>query len=155
MVPIRIPSLAERTEDIPALIQHFLQKYGQKFGVKREIDETAVEYLTQQQWPGNIRELENVVQRLMISSQKETIGMMDVVREKHGELFEYMPDTAAEEPHTELELAVAVDEYEKGLIKYAYEKYGSTRKAARALGISQTQMMRKIRKYGLSHAEES
>lgn len=155
VVPIRIPSLAERTEDIPALIGHFLQKYGQKFGVKREIDETAVEYLTQQQWPGNIRELENVVQRLMISSQKETIGMMDVVREKHGELFEYMPDTAAEEPRTELELAVAVDEYEKGLIKYAYEKYGSTRKAAKALGISQTQMMRKIRKYGLSHAEES
>ncbi len=155
VVPIRIPSLAERTEDIPALIQHFLQKYGQKFGVKREIDETAVEYLTQQQWPGNIRELENVVQRLMISSQKETIGMMDVVREKHGELFEYMPDTAAEGPRTELELAVAVDEYEKGLIKYAYEKYGSTRKAAKALGISQTQMMRKIRKYGLSHAEES
>ena len=81
--------------------------------------------------------------------------MMDVVREKHGELFEYMPDTAVEGPRTELELAVAVDEYEKGLIKYAYEKYGSTRKAAKALGISQTQMMRKIRKYGLSHAEES
>lgn len=155
VVPIRIPSLAERTEDIPALIQHFLQKYGQKFGVKREIDETAVEYLTQQQWPGNIRELENVVQRLMISSRKETISMMDVVREKHGELFEYMPDTAAGGPRAELDLAAAVDEYEKGLIKYAYEKYGSTRKAAKAIGISQTQMMRKIRKYGLSHTEES
>ena len=84
VVPIRIPSLAERTDDIPALVSHFLEKYGQKFGVKREIDDNAIEYLKQQQWPGNIRELENMVQRLIISSQGETITLMDVVKEKHG-----------------------------------------------------------------------
>lgn len=150
VVPIRIPSLAERTDDIPALVSHFLEKYGQKFGVKREIDDNAIEYLKQQQWPGNIRELENMVQRLIISSQGETITLMDVVKEKHGELFEYLPDEETDEvQQSEINLQKAVEEYECGLIKYAYEKYGSTRKAAKAIGISQTQMVRKKKKYNL------
>ena len=150
VVPIRIPSLAERTDDIPALVSHFLEKYGQKFGVKREIDDNAIEYLKQQQWPGNIRELENRVQRLIISSQGETITLMDVVKEKHGELFEYLPDEETDEvQQSEINLQKAVEEYECGLIKYAYEKYGSTRKAAKAIGISQTQMVRKKKKYNL------
>ena len=150
VVPIRIPSLAERTDDIPALVSHFLEKYGQKFGVKREIDDNAIEYLKQQQWPGNIRELENMVQRLIISSQGKTITLMDVVKEKHGELFEYLPDEETDEvQQSEINLQKAVEEYECGLIKYAYEKYGSTRKAAKAIGISQTQMVRKKKKYNL------
>ena len=150
VVPIRIPSLAERTDDIPALVSHFLEKYGQKFGVKREIDDNAIEYLKQQQWPGNIRELENMVQRLIISSQGETITLMDVVKEKHGELFEYLPDEETDEvQQSEINLQKAVEEYECGLIKYAYEKYGSTRKAAKAIGRSQTQMVRKKKKYNL------
>lgn len=150
VVPIRIPSLAERTDDIPALVSHFLEKYGQKFGVKREIDDNAIEYLKQQQWPGNIRELENMVQRFIISSQGETITLMDVVKEKHGELFEYLPDEETDEvQQSEINLQKAVEEYECGLIKYAYEKYGSTRKAAKAIGISQTQMVRKKKKYNL------
>lgn len=150
VVPIRIPSLAERTDDIPALVSHFLEKYGQKFGVKREIDDNAIEYLKQQQWAGNIRELENMVQRLIISSQGETITLMDVVKEKHGELFEYLPDEETDEvQQSEINLQKAVEEYECGLIKYAYEKYGSTRKAAKAIGISQTQMVRKKKKYNL------
>ena len=153
VVPIRIPSLSERTDDIPALVSHFLSKYSKKFGVKRGIDENAMEYLMQQQWPGNIRELENTVQRLIISSQGEDITMMDVMREKHSELFGYMPgeDLAAENQAqpAEKNLQTAVEEYEKSLIKYACEKYGSTRKAAKAIDISQTQLVRKKKKYGI------
>lgn len=153
VVPIRIPSLSERTDDIPALVSHFLSKYSKKFGVKRGIDENAMEYLMQQQWPGNIRELENTVQRLIISSQGEDITMMDVMREKHSELFGYMPgeDLAAENQAqpAEINLQTAVEEYEKSLIKYACEKYGSTRKAAKAIDISQTQLVRKKKKYGI------
>jgi len=148
VVPIRIPSLAERADDIPVLVNHFLGKYGKKFGVKRNIDDNAMEYLMQQQWPGNIRELENTVQRLMISSQGEDITLMDVMREKHGELFGYVPsDEMFSEQQAEINLQAAVEEYEKGLIKYACEKYGSTRKAAKGIGISQTQLVRKKKKY--------
>lgn len=148
VVPIRIPSLSERPDDIPALVEHFLAKYGKKFGVKRGMEDGAMEYLKQQQWPGNIRELENTVQRLMISSQGENITLMDVIREQHGELFGYISaEESIDNELQEINLQIAVDEYEKGLIKYACEKYGSTRKAAKAIGISQTQLVRKKKKY--------
>lgn len=151
VVPIRIPDLSERTDDIPALVNLFLSKYGKKFGTNRGITESAMDYMKRQPWPGNVRELENAVQRLMISAQGEDITLMDVMRDNHGELFEggnfgrEEPDGAEKE--TEIDLQHAVEEYEKGLIKYACEKYGSTRKAAKAIGISQTQLVRKKKKY--------
>ena len=155
VVPIHIPKLSDRSEDIPALVNHFLLKYAEKFGTKRTINESALEYLTRLSWPGNIRELENFVQRLIISSKGEDITLMDVMRETHSELFEaggYMPaasSLAEENGGPELDLQSAVDEYEAGLIRYACEKYGSTRKAARAIGISQTQLVRKKKKYNI------
>lgn len=77
---------------------------------------------------------------------------MDVMRETHGEIFGGNVEMdEGEEPNNgidkELDLQSAVDEYEKGIIKYACEKYGSTRKAAKAIGISQTQLVRKKKKY--------
>lgn len=151
VVPIRIPDLADRTDDIPALVSLFLGKYGKKFGAKRGIADSAMDYLKRLPWPGNVRELENSVQRLIISAQGEDITLMDVMRESHGELFEggsYGRDeTEGTEREAEIDLQSAVEEYEKGLIKYACEKYGSTRKAAKAVGISQTQLVRKKKKY--------
>ena len=154
VVPIRIPRLCDRPEDIPALVNHFLTKYAENFGTRRQINESAMDYLKQLPWPGNIRELENSVQRLIISTEGEDITLMDVMRETHGELFGGnvgIGDEEAEtaEPEMELNLQSAVDEYEKGLIQYACEKYGSTRKAAKAIGISQTQLVRKKKKYGI------
>lgn len=159
VVPIRIPSLSERVDDIPALVKHFLAKYGKKFGIARGITDSAMEYLQQLAWPGNIRELENSVQRLIISAKGEDISLMDVMHETHSELFEGGGFGTEEEERalpggsypmdTEISLQEAVDEYEKGLIKYACEKYGSTRKAAKAIGISQTQLVRKKKKYNL------
>ena len=159
VVPIRIPSLSERVDDIPALVKHFLAKYGKKFGIARGITDSAMEYLQQLAWPGNIRELENSVQRLIISAKGEDISLMDVMHETHSELFEGGGFGAEEEERalpggsypmdTESSLQEAVDEYEKSLIKYACEKYGSTRKAAKAIGISQTQLVRKKKKYNL------
>lgn len=136
-MPIRIPNLSDRVDDIPALVNHFLKKYGKKFGIARGIADSAMEYLQQLSWPGNIRELENSVQRLIISAKGEDISLMDVMHETHGDLFEGSSFGAEEEESAgqdssypidpELSLQEAVDEYEKGLIKYACEKYGSTR----------------------------
>ena len=157
VVPIRIPSLKDRSDDIPTLVEHFLEKYGKKFNMEINIEDVAMEYLRQQQWPGNIRELENAVQRLIISSKDGNITLMDVMKDSHGELFDtgvsaFGDDEifdAKKDEVPEMDLQLAVDEYEKGLIKYACEKYGSTRKAAKALGISQTQIVRKKKKYQL------
>ena len=148
VVPIKIPSLEERVEDIPVLVNHFLLKYGEKFGVKRGIATSAMEYLMQKQWPGNIRELENTVQRLMISAAGEDITLMDVMKDEHGDVFGVeVTEDYSDDIKTEIDLQSAVEEYEKGLIKYACQKYGSTRKAAKAIGISQTQLVRKKKKY--------
>lgn len=155
VVPIRIPRLGDRPEDIPVLVNHFLGKYGEKFGTSRKISESAMDYLKKLPWPGNIRELENSVQRLIISSKGEDITLMDVMRETHGEIFggPFMgideDEETGQEMDQEIDLQTAVDEYEKGLIKHACEKYGSTRKAAKAIGISQTQLVRKKKKYGI------
>ncbi len=152
VVPINIPNLKERTGDIGALIEHFLEKYGDKFEMQRTMDEDAVEYLKRCDWPGNIRELENVIQRLMISAKGENITVLDVMRELHAEVFE---NTKMElqgfsgEDASDMDLETMVNNFEKNIIRYACEKYGSTRKVAKAIGISQTQLVRKKKKYEL------
>lgn len=149
--PIVIPPLSDRKEDIPPLIASFIEKYNDKFGMDKYIDDDAVEYLKDHHWPGNIRELENVIQRLMISSVNDNITMMDVL----GELDEKMADRIQGRlPRDEIDresasLGRLVDAFEKDLIQYAWEKHGSTRKAAKAIGISQTQFVRKKNKYGI------
>lgn len=149
VVRVRVPNLRERTGDIPALVNHFLKKYSDKFEIQRKIDDDAVEYLKQCEWPGNIRELENVVQRLMISAKGEQITLLDVMRELHAEVFENTsPEVAADsEEGQALNLEKMVENFEKNIIKHACEKYGSTRKVAKAIGISQTQLVRKKKKY--------
>lgn len=152
VVRIKVPSLKERTGDIPALVNHFLKKYGAKFDMKRTIDRDAVEYLKQCEWPGNIRELENVVQRLMISAANEQITLIDVMKELHGDIFEAStlePLIETDNPGQVMDLEKMVQNFEKNILKHACEEYGSTRKIARAVGISQTQLVRKKKKYNL------
>jgi len=152
VVRIKVPNLRERAGDIPALVNHFLRKYSDKFEIQRSIDEDAVEYLKQCEWPGNIRELENVVQRLMISAKGEQITLLDVMRELHAEVFETtsldLASMAADEGKV-MDLEKMVNNFEKNIIKHACEKYGSTRKVAKAIGISQTQLVRKKKKYDI------
>lgn len=150
--PIKVPSLGERKADIPPLIHHFVRKYNEKFGIARDIDEDAVDYLQQCDWPGNIRELENVVQRLLISCREQRITVLDVMKELHGDVMETTDFGLTDEQLSSgktLDLEQMVNNVEKNIIRYACEKYGSTRKAAKAIGISQTQLVRKKKKYEL------
>lgn len=146
--PIRVPSLDERQGDIPALIKYFIKLYGEKFGIARGINEDAVDYLKNYSWPGNIRELENLMQRLMISAKGESITLLDVMHEFHRSIFENS-GVPSEAHKTELSLEDAVDNFEKNILKHAKQTYKSSRKAAAALGISQTQYVRKVSKYHL------
>lgn len=149
--PINIPPLSQRQDDIPALISFFISRYNEKFGMNKYIDQDAVQYLTKHDWPGNIRELENVMQRLMISSKNDGITIMDVLKEMDETLIGdvKMPVAAEALGGEEVNLTQLVDAFEKELIRNAWEEHGSTRKAAKALGISQTQFVRKKSKYGL------
>lgn len=148
--PIRIPSLGERREDIPSLIRYFMELYGEKFGMAKTIEDDAVSYLAGLSWPGNIRELENLVQRLMIASKGDYISLMDILRERDKDMALAVPGPA----EAVYPLGEIVGRLEKSLLKQALETYGTTRKAAAALGISQTQLVRKSKKYSLSSSEE-
>lgn len=150
--PIRVPDLNERRAEIPALVEYFMGKYTEKFGMKRSIAEDALAYLKECSWPGNIRELENVVQRLLISCKGEVITVLDVMKELHADLFDKISvnyDEPAFEDAEKINLDDMVDNFEKNIIQYACEKHGSTRKAAKAIGISQTQLVRKKNKYNI------
>ena len=147
--PIKVPPLSERRDDIPPLVELFISKYNKKFGVNKTIDYDAREYLKECDWPGNIRELENMTQRLMISCKDDTITVMDVMKEMHSEVIEKTDFELTDEQKAAevLNLGQMVESFEKNIIKYACDKYGSTRKAAKAIGISQTQLVRKKNKY--------
>ncbi|QIB70798.1 sigma-54-dependent Fis family transcriptional regulator [Aminipila butyrica] len=151
--PVRIPSLKERKAEIPALVQHFVKTYNKKYEINRGIDEEAVDYLKERKWVGNIRELENSVQRILISAKGENITLIDVIKCLNDDSFEQV-DFSGEDNFEELisrdfALEPLVESFEKNLLRYACERYGSTRKTAQAIGISQTQLVRKKKKYGI------
>jgi len=148
--PIKVPSLRERSADVPALIMHFIKKYNDKFRIQKTMEDDAIEYLKKCKWPGNIRELENVVQRLLINSKNDSITLVDIMQELHGDVFENIETSNFEikiDDTREFSLKEMISNYEKNVLAYAYEKYGSTRKAAKAIGISQTQFIRKQKNY--------
>ncbi len=79
VIPIHVPPLRERKEDIPALIDHFLKSYALlNNGVKKTISDAAVKKLIQHEWPGNVRELKNIIERLVIMTPGSTIGVDDI-----------------------------------------------------------------------------
>ncbi len=152
--PIRVPSLKERKAEIPALARHFVKTYNKKYGINRGIDEEAIEYLRERQWTGNIRELENSVQRILISAKGENITLIDVIKCLNDTAFEQIDfdsqEDLSERIGNDFTLEPLVESFEKNLLRYACEKYGSTRKTAQAIGISQTQLVRKKKKYGIT-----
>ncbi len=144
VVSVKIPPLSERKEDIAPLVKSFLKKYGEKFGVEKGISEDALKYLVNYSWKGNIRELENTTQRLIISAKSDEVELVDVLRGLHEELFEGGEFNSMQE---DINLEKMMNNFEKQIIKRAYETHGSTRKAASSIGISQTQFVRKKNKY--------
>jgi transcriptional regulator with PAS, ATPase and Fis domain len=149
--PIRVPNLSERREEVPVLTKHFLAKYNVKFGSDKAMSDEAIRFLGKRNWAGNIRELENFVQRLIINVKNNRIELMDVIAASNSELALDTPNIGelrGEDAGVsgEPRLTDLVNLYESEIIKYALSKYGTTRKAAAALGVSQSQLMRKKNK---------
>lgn len=144
VVPIEIPPLRERKQDIPALIKHFIRVFNMKYGFDKDFDERLIDELIDYDWPGNIRELRNVIERAIVTSPER------IIRE-----VRYPGRIAAKDKKLDLhllpniDLKEVVDSYEKDIIHKYVKKYRNTRKTARALGISQTSVCRKAAKYGI------
>ena len=146
---IEIPPLRERPEDIPHLAAYFAAKYGEAYKLNRYFSSDGLLALREHPWPGNVRELENFVQRLLINGNVPCIDWPQVMRELHRSAgLAWSGDEASDAKRSRGDtLSAAVHRVEGELIKQALAEHGSTRAAAQALGISQTQLIRKKKKY--------
>ncbi|MBT8763943.1 sigma 54-interacting transcriptional regulator [Desulfohalobiaceae bacterium Ax17] len=154
VLPIHIPPLAERIEDIPILVEHFLFQLASKLGKKvQSITKEALNKLCLHSWPGNVRELKNVVERAAILSDGDKIDVDCILFSYEiGKNMKGGLNQAHHKGTRSRSLKTALAEYEKTIILETLEKSSSIRKAAQALGISHTALLNKIKKYQIEMA---
>lgn len=146
VVPIILPPLRQRREDIPQLAEHFLQKHSDRRGNGiRGFSKEAMEVLVRHDWPGNVRELENAIERALILARGERITPADLLY--YGPLIK--PEKAAND-------LSALAEVEKEHIARALHYHAGNRSAAaKTLGIDRKTLWRKIQVYGLDNGRSS
>jgi two-component system response regulator AtoC len=141
VVPVHIPPLRERREDLVPLVEYFAGKFSRKHRKKiAAILPEALEALCRYDWPGNVRELENAIERMVLMSEKDLLGLEELPEEIRG-----TPQGSAAAT-----LREKVDDAEKQMIVDALDKAGQNRtRAARMLGISRRTLQNKLKEYGL------
>jgi DNA-binding NtrC family response regulator len=152
VIPICVPALRERRTDIPLLLKHFMDIFGRTKGRGLTgIGPEALECLVNYQWPGNIRELENLVERMTILKGQGLVEVSDLPPKYRASAAQSMPEIGAVDiPEAGLDFNTAVDAYENALIMKALEKTGWNRnQAALLLRLNRTTLVEKIKKKGL------
>ncbi|PEJ60580.1 histidine kinase [Bacillus sp. AFS002410] len=139
VIDIQIPPLRKRKKDIPLLADHFLTKFNHKYKVNRSFSSNVKNAFEVFQWPGNIRQLENIIERLVITSDS-VIRLSDLPSQ-------LIPDDQSISIYEENSLDNILEETEKKMIIESYKIHKSSRKVAKDLGLSQTKANKLIRKY--------
>lgn len=148
VIPIWLPPLRERKEDIPLLCEHFLGKIAEELKCQaKKITPQGMEALVNYSWPGNIRELENVMERVNILSEGQMIQKMDLP----GYISEHTSGKVFTGELVQEEEIMPWEYYEREIIRKALKKYKSFNRAAKALGLTHKTVAAKARKY---HLEE-
>ncbi len=166
VIPIIIPPLRSRKDDIFTLIHFFIAKNVKKYNKEKRISVELLSRLINYRWPGNIRELENLIERLFITSNSDVLGLGDLPLEYHnliesneqmtGEMdatknnFSLKQEIVNQPFAAPLTLKEYMNHAEKQIILDKYKQYRSSYKVAKELGISQSQAYQKIKK----HTEE-
>ena len=153
VVPIHVPALRERREDIPALVDHFVRRLAGGTGVQRkEFEAEAMDLLQARSWAGNVRELRNAVERLLILSPGKVVRRDDVRRLLGEDAFVplEMPDTALH-PSFESFKRVMEREFLTGKLR---EHQGRITETAKALKMSRATLNKKLREYNLTGSAE-
>jgi transcriptional regulator with GAF, ATPase, and Fis domain len=154
VIPIHVPPLREKKSDIPLLVHHFLDHFNKskKKKIKGMTNET-LERLLQYDWPGNARELENTIERLVILLDNDVITPQDLP-EKFQNLSPGDFSKGVEIPEEGISLDIAVNEFEKKLILQALIKTGWVKnKAARLLNLNRTTLIEKIKRQNLQRTD--
>ena len=145
VVPIHIPPLRERRDDIIPLAFHFLETFKHKYNINKRFEPEVLQVFERHDWPGNVRQLENLIERLVILNEDDIIGV------KHLPFLESVSNNQpiiiqVNEPVT---LEKAVEMVERELLKKTIKAYPSIRQAAKFLGVTHPTVLNKIKKYKL------
>ncbi|MHC1719862.1 MAG: sigma-54 interaction domain-containing protein [Clostridiaceae bacterium] len=152
VIPINIPALRERKEDIPMLVIQMLNDVNSRYGFSKIISKDAIDTFKECDWPGNIRELKNVIERVILLSKNDIIQKKDLPKEtfrtsRKKDLKEAFDGDYSENIFEAGQgLKDIVAEFENNIIDKAIEKYGSVRKAAAELGVNESTITRKRKK---------
>jgi DNA-binding NtrC family response regulator len=149
--------LRERTEDIPLLIKHFLEKYMNGRSTKKvDFNKKALASLMRYRWPGNVRELENLVERMVVLSDGPEIDAGDLpdrVLSGSSQASSMIPHIDL--PETGIDLSTAVNDFERSIIVQALNKSNWVKnRAAKLLHVNRTTLVEKIKKQKLQKPSE-
>ena len=144
IINLYVPPLRERKNSIYPLAENFLQQYNKKYNIQKQLSEQAMGVLLEYDWPGNIREMENIIQRLLLCSERQIITGDELRRELQKNTYQRQNKDAALENDSSL-----TKDDEEMKYREAAAKWRSTREIARALQTSQSTVVRRLKKYGL------
>ncbi|UOQ94606.1 sigma 54-interacting transcriptional regulator [Halobacillus shinanisalinarum] len=144
VLPISIPPLKDRRDDILPLIQTFLKQANEKYHMTKMIDSKLKDFFFTYDWPGNLRELSNLIERLVVTTPKDIIKMENLPSE-----YSESNETAIS-PTPIVSLKEAAEMAEAKVLRLAVEKYPNTYEMAKALDTSQPTIVRKLKKYNLN-----
>jgi len=145
---MQIPPLRERPDDIFELVNHLLDKYNQKYGLGRLISPNAMEQIKSYSFPGNVRELKNMIKMAVMMSETDSLDEY-ILRDFKKPALEQTHD--GQKPGSKMSLIEETLAFEKNLLKNAMMNFKTTREMARFLGINQSTVVRKIKKHGLAY----
>ena len=151
VIPLPVPSLRERKDDISLLINHFIKTFNKNKPTEKvnRISQEAIEHLCQYKWPGNIRELENLIERLCVLKENECIELSDLPEQYQNDNSSTLKHNI-DIPHTGLDFNQIVNLFENELILKALERTQWNRnQAAKLLKLNRTTLLEKIKKKGL------
>ncbi len=155
VIPIHIPPLRERKEDIPVLIYFFLDKFNKMYGKNLTISKDLVELLSEYDWPGNVRQLQNTIERMVILAKSEKLDFNDLpvdIKNKIVNVKDKKNSSQNDEKIsiTTSQLPKTVQEIEKEAIEKALKKSGYVvKKAAKVLGMTPRQVRYRMEKYNI------
>jgi two-component system response regulator PilR (NtrC family) len=154
VIRVHLPPLRERAEDVPALAEHFLRKHGALQGKRLTFHAEALRWIERRPYPGNVRELENVVERAVAFASGSQVTLEDLPREPGEPAVPDDPDRLLPPLQEGFDLDAWLAGLEKGMVLKALEQTGGSQKrAARLLGASFHSFRYRLRKYGLADAE--
>jgi PAS domain S-box-containing protein len=142
VIPLRIPALRERKDCIVPLIQYYLDLFRQRNGIDKRITGAAMDALLAYAWPGNVRQLMNVCERILVMADGDLIDIQDLPQNIVG------GSARGVMPTERLTLQQAMGSFERSLLLEAMEEHGNQYKVADVLGINQSTVARKLKRYG-------